>query len=118
MCAKFRGIPALIYSGLWRRQIFGKLNKDFPEQTKFVVYITDQPPAVLIEIENGNFEMEKLEEVKEISELENIDCDGYFAAPQGYVFGGLNALMKGVEEGKVKMKNESIIFSILLRIRT
>ena len=59
-----------------------------------------------------------LEEVKEISELENIDCDGYFAAPQGYVFGGLNALMKGVEEGKVKMKNESIIFSILLRIRT
>ena len=118
MCAKFRGIPALIYSGLWRRQIFGKLQNDFPEPIKFVVYITDQPPAVLINIDNGNFEMEKLVEVKEISELERIDCDGYFAAPQGYVFGGPPALIKGVEEGIVKMKNESIIFSILLRIRT
>ena len=118
MCAKFRGIPALIYSGLWRRQIFGKLDKDFPEDIKFVVYITDQPPAVLITISNGNFEMEKLEDIKEISNLENMDCNGYFAAPQSYVFGGLTALQNGVEEGKVKMKNESIIFSILLRIRT
>ncbi|MFW9781580.1 MAG: hypothetical protein ACFFFB_04765, partial [Candidatus Heimdallarchaeota archaeon] len=66
MCAKFRGIPALIYSGLWRRQIFGKLEKDFPEHTKFIVYITDQPPAVLINIDNGNFEMEKLEEINDI----------------------------------------------------
>jgi hypothetical protein len=118
MCAKFRGIPALIYSGLWRRQIFGKLEKDFPEQTKFAVYITDQPPAVLIKINNGNFEMEKLEEVKEIWEIENIACDGYFVAPQSYVFGGPAALQKGIKEGKVKMKNEAIIFSILLRIRT
>ncbi|MHA2007595.1 MAG: hypothetical protein ACXABO_08135 [Promethearchaeota archaeon] len=118
MCAKFRGIPALIYSGLWRRQIFGKLEKDYPEPTKFVVYITDHPPAVLININNGNFEMEKLEQVKDLSEIERIECDGYFAAPQGYVYGGPNTLMKGIEEGKVKMKNESIIFSILLRIRT
>jgi len=118
MCAKFRGIPALVYSGLWRRQIFGKLKNDFPEETKYVVYITDQPPAVLVKIENGNFEMEKLEEVKEISDLDKIDCNGYFAAPQRYVFGGLDALKKGIEEGKVKMKNEAIIFSILLRIRS
>lgn len=118
MCAKFRGIPALIYSGLWRRQIFGKLKKDYPEPTKFVVYITDQLPAVLINIDNGNFEMEKLEEVKEISDIEKIECDGYFAAPQRYVYGGPTALMKGIEEGKVKMKNESIIFSISLRIRS
>jgi hypothetical protein len=118
MCAKFKGIPALIYSGLWRRQIFGKLEKDFPEQTEFVVFITDQPPAVLIKIENGNFEMEKLEEIKGISELEKIECDGYLAAPRKYVFGGPIALQKGIEEGKVKMKNEAIIFSILLRIRS
>ncbi|MFX0081838.1 MAG: hypothetical protein ACFE94_08805 [Candidatus Hodarchaeota archaeon] len=118
MCAKFRGIPALIYSGLWRRQIFGKLKNDFPERIEFVVFIKDQPPAVLIKIDNGNFEMEKLEGVKEISELEKMECDGYFAASQKYVFGGPIALQKGIEEGKVKMKNEAIIFSILLRIRT
>ena len=118
MCAKFRGIPALIYSGLWRRQIFGRLKKDFQEPFKFVVFITDQPPAVMINIYDGNFEMEKLEHVKEISELEKIDCDGYFVAPQSYVFGGLSVLMKGIEEQKVKMKNESVFFSSLLRIRS
>ena len=115
MCAKFKGIPALIYSGLWRRQIFGKLKKDFPQKTKLAVYITDQPPAVLISIDKDNFEMEKLEEITDINELDNLECDGYFAAPQSYLYGGAPALMKGVSEGKVKMKNESAIFGILLR---
>ena len=116
MCAKFRGIPALIYSGLWRRQIFGKLKKDFPQKTKLAVFITDQPPAVLITIDKDNFEMEKLEEITEINELDNLECDGYYAAPQSYLYGGVPALMKGVGEGKVKIKNESAIFGILLRI--
>lgn len=115
MCAKFRGIPALIYSGLWRRQIFGKLKKDFPQKTKLAVYITDQPPAVLITIDKDTFEMEKLEELEDINELDNLECNGYFAAPQSYLYGGAPALMKGVGEGKVKMKNESAIFGILLR---
>ena len=115
MCAKFRGIPALIYSGLWRRQIFDKLSRDFPGSTKLVIYITDHPPAVLVNIHNGKFEMEKLEEIKDISDLENIECDSYFAAPQRYIYGGFEALKKGLDEGKVKMKNETIIFTILLR---
>ena len=116
MCAKFRGIPALIYSGLWRRQIFGKLKKDFPQKTKLAVFITDQPPAVLITIDEDTFEMEKLEKISDINELDDIKCDSYFAAPQSYLYGGAPALMKGVGEGKVKMKNESAIFGILLRI--
>lgn len=115
MCAKFRGIPALIYSGLWRRQIFGKLRKDFQEKTKLVLFITDQPPAVLITIDKNSFEMVKLEQMNDINELDNLECDGYFAAPQGYLYGGAPALMKGVEEGKVKMKNESAFFGILRR---
>ena len=115
MCAKFRGIPALIYSGLWRRQIFGRLKKDFLGKTKLVVYITDYPPAVSIKIDRGNFEMEKLENVKELNDLDNIECDGYIAAPQSYLFGGPAALKKGIEEGKVKMNNEAVIFAILLR---
>ena len=113
MCAKFKGIPALIYSGLWRRQIFGKLKKDFPQKTTLVVYITDQPPAVLITIDKDNFEMEKLEEIRDIHELDNLKCDGYFAAPQNYLYGGLPTLMTGVKEGNVKMKNESVFFGIL-----
>ncbi|KKL77019.1 hypothetical protein LCGC14_2039080 [marine sediment metagenome] len=115
MCAKFSGIPALIYSGLWRRQIFGKLKKDFPHKTTLAVFITDNPPAVLITIEKNTFDMKKLEEIKDINELDSIDCDGYFAAPRGYLYGGAPALMKGVGEGKVKMKNESAIFGIILR---
>ena len=115
MCAKFKGIPALIYSGLWRRQIFGKLKIDFPQKTKLAVYITDQPPAVLITIDNDTFEMEKLEKVKELNDLDNIECDGYLAAPQSYLFGGPAALKNGIEEGKVKMNNEAVIFAILLR---
>ena len=115
MCAKFSGIPALIYSGLWRRQIFGKLKKDFPQKTTLAVFITDEPPAVLITIEKNTFDMRKLEKIKDIGELDNIECDGYFAAPRGYLYGGAPALMKGVGEGKVKMKNESAIFGIILR---
>ncbi|MHA1915473.1 MAG: hypothetical protein ACW986_15650 [Promethearchaeota archaeon] len=115
MCAKFRGVPALIYSGLWRRQIFGKLKKDFPEDLKLVVYITDHPPAVFIKIEDGNFEMEKLEKVKDLSDIDKIECDGYFAGPEGYLYGGFPTLKRGLEEGKVKMKNESKIFNIILR---
>ena len=115
MCAKFRGIPALIYSGLWRREIFGKLKKDFPGKTKLVIYITDLPPAVAVEIEDGHFEMEKLEDVTELSDLDDIECDGYFAAPQGYLYGGPAVWKKGIEEGKVKMRNEATIFTILLR---
>ncbi len=116
MCAKFKGIPALIYSALWRRQIFGRLKKDFPQKIKLVVYITDQSPAVLITIENETFQMEKLEDIKDFDELDNLECDGYFAAPQNYLYGGVPALMKGVGEGKVKMKNESAIFGLLRRI--
>ncbi|MFX1573793.1 MAG: hypothetical protein ACFFB0_13670 [Promethearchaeota archaeon] len=115
MCAKFRGINALIYSGLWRRQIFGKLKRDFPEITTFIVYITDQPPAILVKIDDGNFEMERLNDIKEIKDLENFECDSYFTGPQNCIFGGIPALKKGIEEGTVKMKNESIIFRILLR---
>ncbi|MFW9865546.1 MAG: hypothetical protein ACFFEN_05540 [Candidatus Thorarchaeota archaeon] len=115
MCAKFRGIPALIYSGLWRRQIFNKLSRDFPNSSKLVIYITDQPPAVLVKILNGKFEMEKLEDLNNISDIEKIECDSYFAAPLRCIYGGFEALKKGLDEGKVKMKNETIIFSILLR---
>jgi len=115
VCAKFRGIPALIYSGLWRREIFGKLKRDFPENMTFIVYITDQPPAVIVKIDNGHFEMKKEEKIKDIKDLDNFECDSYFAAPQKYIFGGFSALKKGIEEGKVKTKNESIIFNILLR---
>jgi hypothetical protein len=118
VCAKFKGIPALIYSGLWRRQIFGKLKEDFQEKTKLVLFITDQPPAVLITIDKNSFEMVELEEVNDINELDNLDCNGYFATPQNYLYGGLPTLMKGVEEGKVKMKNESVFFGILGRIIT
>jgi hypothetical protein len=59
--------------------------------------------------------MEKLEEIEDINELDNLECYGYFAAPQSYLYRGVPALMKGVSEGKVKMKNKSAIFRILLR---
>lgn len=113
MCAKFRGIPALVYSWLWRRQIFNKLEKDFPKEIKLALYITDQSPAVLITIEKNFFNMQNLEGLKDINEIERIECDSYFAAPQGYLYGGIPVLMKGIEEGKVKMKNESVFFKIL-----
>jgi hypothetical protein len=116
MCAKFKGIPALIYSGLWRRQIFGKLKKDFPQKITLAVFITDQPPAVLITIDSNNFEMENLENIRDINELDKLECDGYFAAQQNYLYGGGPVLMKGIEEGKVKMKNESAIFGIMRRM--
>ena len=117
MCAKFKGIPAAIYSGLWKLKIFGKLNKAFPDTPiRLIIYVTDHPPAILIKINERDFEIIELEEVKEVKDLERFECEGYLAAPMSYILKGPGALMKGKNDGEVNMKNESRIFLILGKI--
>ena len=84
------------------------------EEKRLTILLIEDDPF-LLSMYSSKFEMEKLEEIKDISDLENIECDSYFAAPQRYIYGGFEALKKGLDEGKVKMKNETIIFTILLR---
>lgn len=110
MSPLLEGIPAFIYSLLWTRKIFGKLEKLFPDlQIKMVLLLTDFPPATSIEINKGDFKVEVLEDVKKPEDLDNIECDAYLALPTEVFYGGAEGIMKGINEKKVKIKNYEIL---------
>ena len=106
MCSKYEGFPAIAYSGLWFLQIFGKLRRQFPDlKTKIVFFVTDAPPATLIKIDKGNFEIELLEDIKNTEDLDNVECDAYLALSTDDILGGIDGLMQGIAEKRIKLKN-------------
>jgi len=107
------GIPAVFYSGLYVLQVYGKLEQTFPDKRiNIIVFITDFPPATRIKIDGGQFEIIPLEEIKDPQELENLECDGYVAAPLEILYGGVGAIMKGIKDKKVKIKNMKVLLSL------
>ena len=113
MSPLFEGIPAIFYTGLYGLQVYGRLEQTFPEKKlNIIVYITDFPPATRIKIDGGQFEIIPLEEVKDPKELEELECDGYVAAPLDILYGGLGAIMKGIKQKKVKIKNMKVLLSL------
>lgn len=116
MTTRFEGISAYLYSVLWVSQIYRKLKKDFPDlQTKIVILLTDIPPATMIKIDKGNFEIEVLEDVKNSKDLEKIECDGYLALPIEAFYGGAKGIQEGIADKKVKIRNIEML-SILGKI--
>ena len=116
MCPMLEGIPAYIYSVLWTHRIFGKLKKMFPDlQIKMILLLTDFPPATVIKINKGDFEIESLEDVKVPEDLDNIECDAYLALPTEVFYGGAEGIKKGIDDKKVKIKNYEML-SILGKI--
>lgn len=119
MSSKYEGFPAIVYSRLWLSQIFGKLKREFPDlQIKIALFMIDMPPASLIKIDQGNFEIEILESVKVPEDLDGIDCDGYLALSYEVFTGGFKRIMQGIEENKVKIKNQNVLLILakLLRV--
>ena len=109
MCPLYEGLPAVIYSGLWILRIFRKLDKLFPDPVKIVYLLTDSPPGFAVKIENGNFDIEILENVKDINDLDNLKCDGYLALSTETLYKGAIGIREGINDGRVKIKNmESI----------
>ena len=103
---KYEGFPAIFYSRLWLQEIFGKLRKNFTDfHTRIVVLVTDSPPATLIEIDNGTFQIEILANIKDPEDLEMVECDTYLALSSETLLGGVNSILKGITEGHVKLKN-------------
>ena len=113
MSPLLEGIPAVFYSGLYVLQVYGKLEQTFPDKRiNIIVFITDFPPATRIKIDGGQFEIIPLEEIKDPQELENLECDGYVAAPLEILYGGVGAIMKGIKDKKVKIKNMKVLLSL------
>lgn len=114
MCPMFEGVPAIFYSGLWTQQVYGKLDKLFADKkVNIVVFITDFPPAVQIKIENGQFEIIPLEDVKVPEDLDDIECDGYVAAILDILYGGAGVILKGIEDKKVRIKNLKVLMTLV-----
>ncbi len=113
MSPLFEGIPAVLYSGLYVLDVYGKLEQTFQgKKINIIVYITDFPPATQIKIDGGQFEIIPLENIKDPKELEDLECDGYVAAPLEILYGGVGAIMKGIREKKVKIKNMKVLLSL------
>ena len=105
MCPQYEGFPAIVYSGLWTLKVYRKLGKSFPKPIKVIFFLTDTPPAFFVKIENGDFEIEILNELNDPQDLDGIECDGYIALPTEILYEGVEGIRKGIEEGNVKLKN-------------
>ncbi len=105
MSPLYEGLPAVIYSGLWVLKIFRKLEKKFPDSIKMAILLTDSPPAFLIKIENGEFDIEILENIKDLKDLDTIDCDTYLALPTEILYKGAAGIRDGIASKKVHVKN-------------
>lgn len=110
MSSKLEGFPAILYTGLWALEIFGKLKKDYKdEQMNLIFLVTDSPPATLIKIDKGSFEIQILDEIKEVKDLENIDCDAYLALTTDDILGGITSIMDGIAQNRIKLKNPEFL---------
>ncbi len=110
MSSKYEGFPAVIYSRLWLLQIFGKLKSEFPNlQIKIALFMTDWPPATLIKLDDGNFEIEILETVTDSKDLDDVECDAYLALSYEVLARGFKSIMKGIEEKRVKIKSLGVL---------
>jgi hypothetical protein len=110
MCPLYEGLPAVIYSGLWSLKIFKKLEKVFPNlPIKIIFLLTDSPPAFMVKIDKGNFEIEMLEAVKDSKDLDDIECDGYLALPTEILYKGPAGIRDGIAEKKVKINNYELL---------
>jgi len=110
MCSLREGIPADIYSQLWTLQIYRKLGKLFKNiPIKMVFLLTDSPPAFVVKIDKVNFEVKMLENVKNVKDLDYLECDAYLALPTEMFLKGLNEIKDGISQKKVKIKNYEIL---------
>ena len=105
MSPLFEGLPAVIYSGLWVLKMFRKIERVFPNPTKMAVLLTDSPPAFLIKIAKGDFDIEILDNIKKTEDLDNVDCDTYLALPTEVLYKGAAGIRDGIASKEVNVKN-------------
>ena len=109
MSPLYEGLPAVIYSTLWVLKIFRKLEKRFPNSIKIAILLTDSPPAFLVKIDKGDFNIEILENVKNADELVNFECDTYLALPTEILYKGAEGIKEGIANETVKFKSMDAI---------
>ena len=105
MSPLYEGLPAIIYSGLWVLKVYRKLEKAFPNTIKMAILLTDSPPAFLVKIDRGEFNIEILENIKKIEDFEKIECDTYLALPTEILYKGAAGIREGIASKEVYIKN-------------
>ncbi|MBD3215588.1 MAG: hypothetical protein GF311_23460 [Candidatus Lokiarchaeota archaeon] len=108
MSPLFTGFPALIYSGLWTLKKFGILEREIPNSTVLFL-ITDAPPAFQAIIKDGDFEMERIEDIKNKEDLEDIQAEMAISLPSYYLLGGTDGFIRGMSEGAITIKNNNVL---------
>ena len=109
MCPLYEGLSAVIYSRLWVLKIFRKLRKNFPNSIKIAILLTDAPPAFIVKIDKGDYNIEILENVKDSNDLDDIECDTYFALPTEILYKGAGGIRDGIASKEVKIKDLNAI---------
>ena len=109
MVKKLTTFPAIIYSGLWLLKTLGILRRDYNnEDVKIIVLLIDVPPAFMVRIQNGDFQIEILEDVIYIKDLEEINSDGYISLPSSVFLGGVEGVLEGIKNGTVLIKGDAL----------
>ena len=110
MAEKLSNFPAIIYSGLWLLKTIGLLKKDFGTlDLQFLVLITDVPPAFMVRITKGDFQVEILDDVRNVEELNEIECDGYISLPSNVFLGGVKGIVEGLANKTVIVSSNEIL---------
>ncbi|TXT67458.1 MAG: hypothetical protein BAJALOKI1v1_90030 [Promethearchaeota archaeon] len=108
MNSLYTGFPAIIYSGLWVLKKFGILKREIPD-ARILFLITDAPPAFLVAIENGDFKIEILEEIRKVEDINRIPTNMYITIPSDYLLADVTSILKGLSEGIIQIKNDNIL---------
>ncbi|MBY9003532.1 MAG: hypothetical protein KGD73_06145 [Candidatus Lokiarchaeota archaeon] len=103
--------PAILYSGLWALKTLGLLKRDFSnENVRIIILITDEPPAFMLHIANGDFQVEILEDIVTVDDLNSVESDGYISLPSQIFLGGVEGVLEGIRNKLVTIKGEALIY--------
>ena len=109
MTKELTTFPSIIYSGLWVLKTLGILKKDYStDNIRIIILLTDVPPAFQLEIKNGDFKVEVLENVTNIEKVEKIESNGYISLLSHVFLGGVEGVLNGLKDGTVKIEGETL----------
>lgn len=111
MSPLYTGFPGIIYAGLWILKKVGILKREVPN-AKILVLVTDAPPAFMATIENGDFQIEILEQVLTPQDLDSVESDMHIAIPSNYFLGSVEGILDGISKNIIKIKDQNILIML------
>ena len=110
-------IPALVYSALWPLKVDGRLEKEASKlNLKILIFMTDFPPACLVEIHDGDFKVVPVDDPMALIDDPDANLDGFVA---GKIEDAMQALdgpwqaLKLLVSGKFKLHGKMKLWKLL-----